>query len=249
MSANTEQRRQSKANWKIADPGNGGAIIVDRSGYVPIVTAAAESRSVADPSKPGLDLTLEMKTDGGNCTITFATAFTEAGDTTLVLTDPGQFARFYSIESGTSYVWRLYAADPSEASTITTLTATTGNITTVNATTVNTDGLTVSDYGTVPQSSSISTGVTLNKRCGTITTVSASLTAGASAVFQVQNSTVSAGDTVAVCVGNTTSAGTPVAHVLAVDNGVFTIALQNIHASTALNNTVPINFVVIKQSA
>ncbi len=102
--------------------------------------------------------------------------------------------------------------------------------------------------GTVTQITSITTGVTLNTSTGSITTVSSTLAAGAEASFVVTNSKVAATDTVAVCVGSTSSAGLPAAVVTAVGAGAFTVTLTNLDGAAALNNTVTVNFAVIKSS-
>jgi len=103
--------------------------------------------------------------------------------------------------------------------------------------------------GTVTQATSITTGVTLNKLCGTITTVSTTLAAAAEADFVVTNSKVAATDLVIVNIKSTASAGTPIAVVAAVAAGSFTIRLSNLHASAALDNTLVISFCVIKAVA
>jgi hypothetical protein len=71
----------------IADPGNGGAIPVNRSGYVLIETTGAETRTLAIPTFIGQELMLNMKTDGGDCVVTVAAAMNAAGNTTITLDD------------------------------------------------------------------------------------------------------------------------------------------------------------------
>jgi hypothetical protein len=106
--------------------------------------------------------------------------------------------------------------------------------------------LKLSNGGTVTQITTIATGVTLNKNTGQIVTVSTTLAAGVSASFVVTNSAViDAKAVVVACVGTTSSAGTPTAHVSNVAAGAFTVTLRNAHASDALNNTVTINFAVL----
>jgi len=99
--------------------------------------------------------------------------------------------------------------------------------------------------GTVTQTTNRSTGVTLNKTSGQITTDATSLAAGAEAEFTVTNSTVAATDTVIVNItpGGT---GTPQAYVSNVGSGSFKITITNLHASTADTSADVINFVVIK---
>lgn len=102
----------------------------------------------------------------------------------------------------------------------------------------------------VTQSTSITTDVDgANGMSGTVTTVSATLAAGAEATFAVNNSSVAANDVVIVNIKSTASAGTPVAFVTAVDTGTFSVTLSNLHASAALDNTIVLSFAVIKAVA
>lgn len=111
MSANTEQRRHSLANFTIADPGASGAIPSDVSGICHIVTAAAESRTVATPLKAGLDLTLVLDTDGGDATVTAASAINMAGNTIMTFDNAGEIIVLRSVKVGTAYRWRVIAND------------------------------------------------------------------------------------------------------------------------------------------
>lgn len=99
--------------------------------------------------------------------------------------------------------------------------------------------------GAVTQITSASTGVTLNKPCGQITTVALTTAAAAEESFVVTNSAVAATDVVAV---NTTyaGAGTPIVFVTSVAAGSFTVNITNVHSANALNALMVINFAVIK---
>jgi len=99
--------------------------------------------------------------------------------------------------------------------------------------------------GTVTQATSRTTGVTLNKTCGAITTHTASLAAGAEAAFTVTNSAVAATDTVVLSI-KSGAAATPLAWVSAVAAGSFQITISNLHASTAETGAIVINFAVLK---
>lgn len=107
-------------------------------------------------------------------------------------------------------------------------------------------GYTTGVGGAVTQATSITTGVTLNTVCGTITTVSQTVAAGAEADFVVTNSQVAATDVVVACIKSTASAGTFIVAVAAVAAGSFTLRLTNLHAANAGDNTILINFAVIK---
>lgn len=95
------------------DPGNGEALIVDRDrGIVELVTAAAETRTLEDPTKSGLMLTLTLKTDGGDCVITAATAINAAGNTIMTFADAADTIQLVSIPDGTSgYKWKVQGND------------------------------------------------------------------------------------------------------------------------------------------
>lgn len=99
--------------------------------------------------------------------------------------------------------------------------------------------------GAVTQATSASTPVTINKYTGQITTVALTTAAGAEEEFTVNNSKVKATDVVVV---STTYAGngTPAVSVKGVADGSFKIVITNLHASTALNAAMTINFAVIR---
>lgn len=98
----------------LVDPGDAGQLPIDRSGHVPVVTAAAETRTVAAPSFIGQELLIYMKTDAGDCVITFAAAYNELGTTIYTLSEVGQFIKLSAVESGSAIVWRSVAQAGSE---------------------------------------------------------------------------------------------------------------------------------------
>lgn len=108
-------------------------------------------------------------------------------------------------------------------------------------------GFTTGAGGAVTQATSITTGVTLSKMCGTITTVSSTLAAGADATFTVTNTDVAATDTVVACIKSYggTADGIPVVNVTAVAAGSFDLNIRNTGAVT-LDAVILINFAVIK---
>lgn len=101
--------------------------------------------------------------------------------------------------------------------------------------------------GAVTQITNASTGVTLNKVCGQITTVALTTAGAAEETFTVTNSAVAATDVVVV---STTYAGggTPAVSVKGVAAGSFVVVITNLSAS-ALDAVVVINFAVIKAVA
>jgi hypothetical protein len=102
--------------------------------------------------------------------------------------------------------------------------------------------------GTVTQITSRTTGVTINKICGTITTDTTSLAAEAAAAFVVTNSTVAIGDVVVVSQRSGAVGAMTTVEVTAVAAGSFTIAVMNgnVAAGTAETGAIIINFAVIK---
>lgn len=102
--------------------------------------------------------------------------------------------------------------------------------------------------GAVTQETSASTGVTLSKPCGQITTVALTTAAAAEERFTVTNTLIGATDVVILSTtynGN----GTPMLQAVNVSSGSFDIVITNVHASAALNAVMVINFVVFKAVA
>lgn len=99
------------AEYEVADPGDAGAIQFSQSpAIVPIVTAGSETRTLANPTKAGMFLLLAFKTDEGDCTVTTAAAYNDAGDTDIVFTAAGQSILLMSVPVGSGYRWRAFAA-------------------------------------------------------------------------------------------------------------------------------------------
>jgi len=102
----------------IADPGASGAIPVTGTGYVPLVTAGAETRTLAAPGVIGAFLLLYMKTDGGNCVVTCATTFNETGNNTLTFANTGEACLLVSVEEGSNKRWRSVFVDGCALTTV-----------------------------------------------------------------------------------------------------------------------------------
>lgn len=100
--------------------------------------------------------------------------------------------------------------------------------------------------GSVTQATSRTTGVTLNKVCGAITTNTTSLAAVTSATFTVTNSAVAATDCVVLSIKSGQTNKETQASVSAVAAGSFDITVYNANASTAETGAIVINFAVIK---
>lgn len=99
--------------------------------------------------------------------------------------------------------------------------------------------------GTVTQPTSKSTGVTINKICGAITTNNAALAAGAEVKFTVTNSMVTATDVIALSIQSGGTSGSYLLTVGAVAAGSFDIVISNASAGS-LSQALVINFAIIK---
>lgn len=97
---------------QIPDPGNGGAIDVLQPGFCELSTAAAETRTLGDPSFKGQEIDLTMVKDMGNCVITTASPVNQAANTTITFQDVGDHIRmvgFYNPTDG--WEWRVLIDD------------------------------------------------------------------------------------------------------------------------------------------
>jgi hypothetical protein len=88
--------------------------------------------------------------------------------------------------------------------------------------------------GTVTQSVSITTAVTLNQPAGEITTVSATIGAGAMSSFTLNNSFIKADSVIMATVNDTTGAGLLAAQVDGIVAGSCTLSLGGVVANTGV---------------
>lgn len=109
----TNARAAEAGLLSIVDPGAGGSIVMGtrQTGIVSLVTAAAEARTLNDPTQVGQQLTLGFKTDGGDCTVTASSAVNQTGNTVMTFADAGDMIQLVSIEDGSSKEWRVVAND------------------------------------------------------------------------------------------------------------------------------------------
>lgn len=92
----------------LPDPGDAGTITVDMWGQIcSVVTAAAETRTLARPTKAGILCAVCLDTDGGDLTLTVTGGYNAAADTSIVYADAGDAVVFYSVKVGSSYYWRV----------------------------------------------------------------------------------------------------------------------------------------------
>ena len=106
-------------------------------------------------------------------------------------------------------------------------------------------GYTAAAQGTVTQATSKSTAVTLNKPSGRITMDAASLATATNATFTLNNSFISANDTVVLTIsGGQATAGSYNVFANSLAAGSVSISLRNISGGT-LSEAVVINFAII----
>jgi predicted ThiF/HesA family dinucleotide-utilizing enzyme len=106
-------------------------------------------------------------------------------------------------------------------------------------------GYAAAAQGTVTQLTSKSTAVTLNKSMGRITMNNASLATATNATFTLNNTTISANDTVILTIsGGQATPGSYNAFANALDTGSVSITLRNISGGS-LSEAVVINFCVL----
>ena len=117
------------------DPGDAGTISPEMWGQqFPIKTAAAETRTLARPSRPGVLTSVVLNTDGGDLTLTVTGGYTTAGDTTIVFDTAGDVVVFLSVQTGTTYQWTVVSHEGANVAGT--------NVAPVRAVTATADGLT-----------------------------------------------------------------------------------------------------------
>jgi len=105
-------------------------------------------------------------------------------------------------------------------------------------------GYAATAQGAVTQLTSKSTGVTLNKSAGKITMHNAALGVGATALFTLTNSTISANDVVIVNLGSAGTSGAYWPYVANVGTGNAIIGLYN-NTTGSLSEAPVVNFAII----
>lgn len=110
--AHTQQADHAGMDWAIFDPGDAKAIPVGLSGVCELVSAEAETRTLARPSYLGQWMILSLKTDGGNITLTCATTVNVTGNTIITFDTAGEMIQLLAVRSGSDLVWRAMANQP-----------------------------------------------------------------------------------------------------------------------------------------
>jgi hypothetical protein len=105
---NIERLLAAASGEPILDPGDAGTISVTEPLKVSsIITASAETRTLAVPPTVGLLHTIYLKTDGGTLTLTVTGGYDQAANTTMTFSDVGDYALFQSIDDNGTLRWQL----------------------------------------------------------------------------------------------------------------------------------------------
>ena len=105
-------------------------------------------------------------------------------------------------------------------------------------------GYSAAAQGAVTQATSKSTAVTLNKSAGRITMNGAELAANTAVSFTMNNSLISANDTIIVNVSGGATAGAYTTYISSMTSGSAVVTLRNLTGG-ALSEAVIINFATI----
>ena len=107
-------------------------------------------------------------------------------------------------------------------------------------------GYTAAAQGTVTQLTNKGTAVTLNKSAGQITMNNATIPANDVATFTLNNSLISAKDTMIVNIGSgATTPGQYTAYVTSLTSGAAIIAVRNLLGTTSPSDALVLNFAII----
>jgi len=93
----------------LADPGDGGTITVTQDLQIcEMVSTGADTRTLANPTKPGLRVVLRHLTDGGAITITAENGLNVALETEATMSEAGDLLSLISVTKSTGvYRWEI----------------------------------------------------------------------------------------------------------------------------------------------
>jgi len=97
---------------QIEDPGDAKTITILQWGQIcSVVTAGAETRTLAQPTKPGMECKIVLDTDGGDLTLTVTGGYNQDGNTSITFDTAGDWVKFHSVKVGASYYWRVLGSE------------------------------------------------------------------------------------------------------------------------------------------
>lgn len=90
------------------DPGNAGIINVSEDLQIlEIVSAAAETRTLAAPTKQGIRFIVRLLTDGGDVVITASAGLNVTGNTQATLADASDMLELISVQTSSGFRWDI----------------------------------------------------------------------------------------------------------------------------------------------
>lgn len=99
MDPHNVHRDLYESDHLLPDPGNGRTIRVDGDLQIcEMVSTAAETRTLAAPTKPGIRFALRLMTDGGDILVTAENGFNVEGDTVARFADASDLLQLMSVE-------------------------------------------------------------------------------------------------------------------------------------------------------
>jgi hypothetical protein len=105
-------------------------------------------------------------------------------------------------------------------------------------------GYAASAQGAVTQLTDKSTAVTLNKSAGRITMASVALAGNTAVSFTLNNNSISANDTIVVCISGGATAGAYTTYISSLATGAALVTLRNL-TSGSLSEAVILNYSII----
>lgn len=119
MSAHNALEQQFLSEFLVPDPGNGGTLGMDRDRQqYAIATGGAETRTLPDPHRPGLLLSISMIEDGGDCVIASDSPINATGNNRITLDDVNDTILLISIRTAAGHLWRVMGNDGCALSTV-----------------------------------------------------------------------------------------------------------------------------------
>lgn len=94
----------------LPDPGNGGVIGPNMNLQIceMVTGGSGETRTLRNPSRPGVRLLLRLKTDGGgNSVVTAANGLNVTGNTVATFADAGDQLELVSVSHTSGYRWEI----------------------------------------------------------------------------------------------------------------------------------------------